>query len=408
MFGLMRFGAAHCSTDERRRRWRLHYCGTCKTMGRRYGQRSRLLLNHDAVFLSELLTALAPSHAGNWAPAYYSHNCFRLPDARETPDLLRYAGAATVLLSEYKVADHRADSGGWGWTAARRLLSRAFWKARADLRAFGFPLAECDRVLSHQTALEARATDVSAVAEPTAQATRMVFEHGARVAGLDDCAERIGEAGYRFGRLIYLLDAWEDFDRDQDSGAFNALRAAGRDRAWAAARIRTEASELAALLAEVGAPAEYGLQLRSAVGQKLGGHLRVLHSCRERTKQTVRERWRAAAARARELHTPSWAFAAVLAIAFLFPLQAKAVRTHSECLSLVFNLMAVGGLLAAVDVGGQHKHGCFGNLWNNLCGSILDCDECCCDDICCDLSCCECGSCCDCGSCDCGGCDCDC
>ncbi len=31
------------------------YCGTCKTMGERYGQKTRLLLNHDTVFLAELL-----------------------------------------------------------------------------------------------------------------------------------------------------------------------------------------------------------------------------------------------------------------------------------------------------------------------------------------------------------------
>ena len=34
---------------------RLAYCGSCKTIGAMYGQRVRLLLNHDMVFLGELL-----------------------------------------------------------------------------------------------------------------------------------------------------------------------------------------------------------------------------------------------------------------------------------------------------------------------------------------------------------------
>jgi len=43
MFGLMRHAP------------RLPYCGTCKTMGALYGQRSRVFLSHDVVFLAELL-----------------------------------------------------------------------------------------------------------------------------------------------------------------------------------------------------------------------------------------------------------------------------------------------------------------------------------------------------------------
>jgi hypothetical protein len=60
MFGLMR------------RAKRLPYCGTCKTLGTLYGQRSRLLLNHDTVFLAELL--MEQSGAPEWARASPSIN----------------------------------------------------------------------------------------------------------------------------------------------------------------------------------------------------------------------------------------------------------------------------------------------------------------------------------------------
>lgn len=408
MFGLMRFRSAHCVDDERRRQWRLHYCGTCKTLGARYGQRSRLLLNHDAVFLGELLTSLTENAGRPWAPAYESRNCFRLPDPGETDSVLRYAAAATVLLSEYKVDDHRADSGLTRWTWARRLLSPSFRAARADLGSAGFPTEACDRILSRQVALESRNAGLEALAAPTAEATRLVFEHGARVAGIADRTAELGHAGYRFGFLTYLIDAWEDFDSDARTGAFNALRAGGLDRAWAAGRIRAESDALQAELAGLGAPREYSGRLRSAVEHKLSG-LRTVHSCRTRARQTVRERWRAAVSRARELETPAWALAAVVAIAFLLPSHVRTARTHSECLSLGLNFMAMGGLAATVVAGGG-KHGAIHKCWNTCCGSFIQCDDCCCD-CCCDCPGCECGSC-DCGccdSCDCGGCcDCDC
>src|ERR1700736_6544133 len=106
MFGLMRYRGDACAVDSQRRRWQLHYCGTCKIIGRQYGQRTRLLLNHDAVFLAELLTALAAQDSEEWGGAFPSPNCLRLPSEPEMPLVLRYAAAATVLLTEYNVADH--------------------------------------------------------------------------------------------------------------------------------------------------------------------------------------------------------------------------------------------------------------------------------------------------------------
>src|ERR1700738_2230627 len=110
MFGLMRFQDRAPDGEDQRRRWRMHYCGACKTIGRQYGQSARLLLNHDAVFLAELLTSLGGADVEAWSADYRSWNCVRLPEAADIPPVLAYAAAATILLSEYKLADHAADS----------------------------------------------------------------------------------------------------------------------------------------------------------------------------------------------------------------------------------------------------------------------------------------------------------
>ena len=83
MFGLMRRAA------------RLPYCGTCKSLGTLYGQRTRVLLNHDIVFLAELLLEYAGEP--QWDYAYRSYNCFSLPKAgTDLPAALEYAATATV------------------------------------------------------------------------------------------------------------------------------------------------------------------------------------------------------------------------------------------------------------------------------------------------------------------------
>src|SRR5829696_718454 len=104
MFGLMRQRSCALDPEEKQRR-RLHYCGTCKTMGRLYGQRTRLMLNHDSVFASELLTAISGGDdVRAWDRTLQSHNCFALPDGTDDmPPALQYAATMTVFWAEVKV-----------------------------------------------------------------------------------------------------------------------------------------------------------------------------------------------------------------------------------------------------------------------------------------------------------------
>jgi Family of unknown function (DUF5685) len=136
MFGLMK--PRHCSqTSSQRREHRLHYCGTCKTIGRHYGQRTRLLLNHDTVFLAELLTGLSgdAAPAAGWNRAYQSHNCFHLPaSSSDMPLALQFAATANVVLTQVKLADCIQDSKQHRWRMAEALLEEPARRAFDRLR----------------------------------------------------------------------------------------------------------------------------------------------------------------------------------------------------------------------------------------------------------------------------------
>ena len=209
MFGLMR------------RAPRLPYCGTCKTLGAVYGQRTRMLLNHDAVFLAELMMEASPEP--EWSPAYRSFNCLSLPKRGEPlPIALDFAAAATVVLAHFKIADHVEDTGRRHWRWAARFLSPSYRRASARLRVWDFPVDQAEAELATQSRREREAESLAHVAAPTALVTALFCAHGARLTGGDIAQfERIGE---RFGYLIYVLDAFEDRERDARSGAFNPLR----------------------------------------------------------------------------------------------------------------------------------------------------------------------------------------
>ncbi len=371
MFGLMHFRETTEAVEERRR-WRMHYCGTCKTIGRQYGQRSRMLLNHDIGFLAELLTALSAEDVERWGSPYHSFNCMNIPADKEIPSVLRYAAAVNVLLSDYKLADHEVDSRKRRWVWARRIFSQNFRNARRELARLGFPLDETDGILSHQVALEAAHADLDAAAEPTSQVTALVFRHGALAAGLPNRADELAAIGYRFGHLIYLLDAWEDFENDRRTGAFNPLVS----RESAAHQIRKEAAGIAL-------PDDFKRRLQANIADRLSPQFPIVHACSARIPQSFKQRWRGALSKARELRTPLWATAAVVAIAFLFPLQARLVRSPRECLSLGMNLMALGGLMATVPLPTPGKKSAVKSCLSSCCGDSCDgCDCCDCCDSC--------------------------
>jgi hypothetical protein len=388
MFGLMK--ARTCSlTPELKRHRRLHYCGTCKTIGGLYGQRSRALLNHDTVFLAELLSALsgADRRLDEWGSYYQSYNCLALPrSAEEMPLVLRYAAAATLTLAEFKLADHINDSRKRRWRVARRIFSKSFEQVAAQLAAWDFPVEALRHALGSQEAREARVAGAASVdaalddlTEPTATATALFMEHGARLvgaAGTDDVMRRIGRA---FGAMIYLLDALEDYDKDDRSGEFNAIRAAyhvvderlpASVRRQVADRIWSHAAEIETALDQL--PIEpsrahlFASRLHHNLSHKLGAQLPVIaHACHAKhaAKKPLTERLREAVATGRELArkrvaergsslaarmTTPFVFASVLPVAFLFPQEAAHAGSYRECLGLGLNLMAIGSVVGSL------------------------------------------------------------
>lgn len=234
MFGLMKFRAKAPATLPAQHQ-RLHYCGVCKAMGRQYGQRTRVMLNYDAIFLSELLTFLGPmpdSYAKEWSPALLSYNCLRLPKTEDIPTPLRYAAAVNVLLAGVKLEDNRQDRGGFIWRTAGKLYAERTQQAERDLAAWGLDLEEIDQWLRTHQAREQEAAQsnparhLAHLAEATSRITGKIFAQGAIAIGQESQVGKMEILGRDFGKLIYLLDAYRDYGQDQRKGEYNPIRTA--------------------------------------------------------------------------------------------------------------------------------------------------------------------------------------
>lgn len=401
MFGLMKARACALDDDAKETR-RLQYCGTCKTLGALYGQRSRLLLNHDTVFLGEVLSALDEGARGDSAPdpAIASKNCLALPAreaARTTP--LAFAAAATVVLAEAKLADHAADSGKLRWRLGQRLYSRPFEEASRWLREHGFPIDGVRDALAGQAEREARVVavpsgssaeeELASLAEPTAFATGAFFAHGARFAGRPEAEEPLRSLGRAFGSLVYRLDAFEDYDRDARSGEFNAYRAvrggAGplseEDALGIRQRIWSQGVEVGNLIRSLPIPlarAElFAERLRTNLSARLGLSPKQAACACVSALADAKPAEAAAtnAARARSLRE---------SFALLFNLPFLASAASGLASPLFFSASGPGGLPEAAGEAVRHAKKAGGSKGGSDCGC---CDGCDCGDCCCSCDC---------------------
>jgi hypothetical protein len=412
MFGLMKARTCHLDGEQKLSR-RLHYCGACKTIGRMYGHKSRLFLNNDTVFLGELLSAVSGkreskdgpprlasggSLQADWAPAYQSYNCLSLPRSEaDIPLPLSVAATATVVLTEFKIKDHIADSPNSVLKLAGRIYSKSFREASTVLQTWGFPIGRLRSCLESQSTRE---NDVKSgsykaspeqilrhVAEPTAAASALFFEHGAKLVDRGDLAGKAYQIGFDFGFLIYLLDAFEDYEKDFRKDEFNAIRLAYRlagpqlDRAHRE-RIKVLLQGLADAMCEglrgLGLPrSSLGLfitRLRSNLSVRLAVQLPVaaaqapMRHCvalnglqyagpGARVKSAistaiamVRENKNEQENRLLAAMAAPIVFGSAVIIALLFPEQARNAASYRQCLGIAFNLMFVTALVRSVLV----------------------------------------------------------
>ncbi len=398
MFGVMKNRS--CSqSDEQKYEYRLHYCGTCKTMGTLFGQASRFLLNNDAVFLAEVLSAVtpAPVKISDWKQEYQSFNCFALPsNPVDMPISLMIAANVTMVLTEFKLADHIIDSEKKHWKTVRKLLSKKFEQASTALESLSFPIDELwswfEKQLEHERASNQYAEThfprqlIDYCAKPTAHMTAIVFESGARAVGCadEDILAEMRKLGGAFGRLVYVLDAFDDFAKDMRRNEFNPFAVAYKVESTILPEhcrqdIYPYVQSLSVIIdkaldnlsIEASLLEQFRARLRQNISDKLGADWQDFvrsactahaHTCSSTVKQSARacsnarlnlqQKRQAAFEICQRLGADSKTLPDafinlyLFMVAFLFPYYARQARSREQVFGLPFNLIAWGALVS--------------------------------------------------------------
>ena len=215
--------------------YRSYYCGLCAELHRRYGRKGQLLLSYDCTFLLILLT-------GTYEPEETEKlsRCIVHPAIvhRETSSrFTEYAADMNVLLAWLKAADDWRDEHKQSAKLLAMLLRRDYLKIREKYPRQEKAVRENIKALYREEKRQAKRGDTpGSVGTADSETVSRILARIDKTAGYtgrflgelcavenDRWAEDLRGTGFYLGKFIYLIDAYDDLEKDRKSGNYNVL-----------------------------------------------------------------------------------------------------------------------------------------------------------------------------------------
>ncbi len=197
------------------KKYKAYYCGLCHALKKRHGGLGQLTLTYDMTFLIVLLTSL-------YEPETTMINCrCKVHPVRKQGmlynEITSYAADMNVVLAYYHMRDSWADekkaSGLAGTCALRGKVKKVMSRypkqcqaVRRELRA----LSLCEK---------AGQADIDKAAGCFGRLMAELFAYRQ-----DQWAGRLKRMGFYLGKYIYIMDAYEDLEKDIKEGCYNPLK----------------------------------------------------------------------------------------------------------------------------------------------------------------------------------------
>ncbi|WP_373599950.1 DUF5685 family protein [Paraclostridium bifermentans] len=189
-----------------------YYCGLCKYLKQNHGEISRLSLNYDITFLILLLTSVYRPKS-----TVTQEVCIANPikkKSRIINEITEYAASMNVLLTYYKLEDNLNDDKGikdiFAYNIYKGKLKKAYEKYPEKANYIKKQLEELQRLESENS------TNIDEVSNTFGNLMGEIFAYKN-----DEHEYNLRTVGFNIGKYIYVLDAYEDLDKDVKKGRYN-------------------------------------------------------------------------------------------------------------------------------------------------------------------------------------------
>ncbi|MGN0373952.1 MAG: DUF5685 family protein [Butyrivibrio sp.] len=195
-------------------KYQSYYCGVCHSLKTNYGLTGQMTLTYDMTFLAVLLSSLYEDDT-----KAVMHRCMPHPVKKHSAiynEYTDYAAAMNVLLTYHKLKDDWEDERSIKSNTMAGLLKRAFRKASALYPRQSEVIAECIR--SQREYEENNETSIDTVSQPTGRMLGEIFDMKQ-----DEWSSYLKRTGFFLGKFIYILDAYDDLEKDIKKNNYNPL-----------------------------------------------------------------------------------------------------------------------------------------------------------------------------------------
>ena len=211
------------------------YCGLCKELDREYGFAGRMLLNYDLVLVALLADGLSGTQPGCAQERCVVHPLARRPICKSTSGIA-FAADALILVGWHILHDDLLGEGAFRKGLLRLVslfLKKSYRKASARRPELNEQLCEAMQLQTQLEKSGCRTPDQAS--DPSGRMLGALF---AQAAAEETQQPILYRCGMLLGRMIYYLDAAEDFADDQKKNRYNVFVQEGLALSDAQARAR--------------------------------------------------------------------------------------------------------------------------------------------------------------------------
>jgi hypothetical protein len=221
MFGYINVNAKELS-KENKEIYQSYYCGLCKALSKSCGTKGQILLNYDVTFLVVLLTGLyEPEETGS------TFVCALHPLKKRTcsvNEITEYAADMNVMLAYFNLIDDWKDEHQVSKKAMASMLQKDYERLAEKYPRQSGAIEHYIQKLSEYE--EAGEGNIDLVAGLTGEVLGELFAWRQ-----DEWYDELKTLGFYLGKFIYLMDSYEDLEKDTKRDAYNPLRELKKEHA---------------------------------------------------------------------------------------------------------------------------------------------------------------------------------
>ena len=211
MFGYININRKEL-TEENAKAYQSYYCGLCRQLKSSCGARGQMLLNYDMTFMVVLFTGLYELDCQET-----EFTCPLHPTKRQIArinEATEYAADMNVLLAYHSLEDDWKDNKAYTKKAFAKSLLKDYERIRAKYPRQAAAVEQYMKDLFQ--AEDAGEENIDLIAGLTGHMMGEIFDWKK-----DEWSEELRCLSFYLGKFIYLMDAYEDLEKDRKRQEYN-------------------------------------------------------------------------------------------------------------------------------------------------------------------------------------------